>query len=264
MWYYRNKIVSIIFAGFILTGAVVYGNENVWKLPRGQTQAPDPVGAAMVTAGARQTELNLQAWGRVNQTYQTLTQLEEIAHQAAAALAGQQPLQYRRVAVQGFRNVTADGLIAPDTYVYLSVQSLEAPPAAVATAPVPATFLLAEVTLKGEHHTAPLWRHRLVQVFHPGESTPQLALTLTGTIPGQLNEPQRTAKMKAMFRAAGARRVEAVADGDLSSYSGYTPDLPQYVLVGVRKINFNVAFRYHSNDDQTYILVGTPLLNGEY
>ena len=58
--------------------------------------------------------------------------------------------------------------------------------------------------------------------------------------------------------------IEGIKDETLVSYSGYTPHFQNYVKSRGKKINVNIASRYHTIDNKTYLYMGTPLIHGQY
>lgn len=66
------------------------------------------------------------------------------------------------------------------------------------------------------------------------------------------------------FEKIGAKEVEGIENDDLISITGYTPKLEDSISYCGKKANINMATRYSSYEDKTYILIGTPLIVVEY
>jgi len=67
-----------------------------------------------------------------------------------------------------------------------------------------------------------------------------------------------------IFQSVNALEVErAIYDG-LISISAYTPRIEQYVEMGDSRVNLNIAMRYNSFEDKTYIWLGSPVISLEY
>lgn len=60
------------------------------------------------------------------------------------------------------------------------------------------------------------------------------------------------------------KKVEGMEDENIISVSAYSSKLKEYIKLGSEKINLNVAIRYSSFDDKTYIWVATPIIAIEY
>lgn len=61
----------------------------------------------------------------------------------------------------------------------------------------------------------------------------------------------------------GEETERAQFDGFLS-VSAYTPHIDDYIEMGESRINLNVALRYNSYEERTYIWLGTPIIALEY
>ncbi|WP_432406996.1 YwmB family TATA-box binding protein [Wukongibacter sp. M2B1] len=61
-----------------------------------------------------------------------------------------------------------------------------------------------------------------------------------------------------------AKEIEGIENNDLISITGYTPRLDESISYCGKRANINMATRYSSYEDKTYILIGTPLIVIEY
>ncbi len=66
------------------------------------------------------------------------------------------------------------------------------------------------------------------------------------------------------FKEIGANEVEGIENDDLISITGYTLGLEESISYCGKKVNINMAARYNSYEDRTYIWIGTPLIVVEY
>lgn len=87
---------------------------------------------------------------------------------------------------------------------------------------------------------------------------------LTGNYPGKLSNDRLNEICADIFKASGARKVEGINESNLISVSAYAPSIGQAVEVNGRKINLNLAIRYNSYENKTYIWLATPVIITEY
>lgn len=87
---------------------------------------------------------------------------------------------------------------------------------------------------------------------------------LTGNYPGRLSNDRLNEICVDIFKASGARKVEGINESNLISVSAYAPSIGEAVEVNGRKINLNLAIRYNSYEDKTYIWLATPVIITEY
>lgn len=102
------------------------------------------------------------------------------------------------------------------------------------------------------------------QIFAENNPDAYIGVSIVGTFPGQLTEQEFQKQTHLAFSAVTARVQEGISSKELLSYSGYSPNCKDYLIVDGKKINLNVALRYHSIDDTTYIHIGAPLIFQEY
>ncbi|MFZ5943913.1 MAG: YwmB family TATA-box binding protein [Bacillota bacterium] len=95
-------------------------------------------------------------------------------------------------------------------------------------------------------------------------STSDIGVTAVGTYPGRLNQDKIYNEMARGFVQVDAQVIEGMSNELLTSFSGYTAQTPGYIEVDGNKLNINIALRYHSLDDKTYIHIGAPLIYQEY
>ncbi len=97
---------------------------------------------------------------------------------------------------------------------------------------------------------------------------PMEEVRTTSCIIGSFEENVPADRMEAIvysvFRSIDAQEVErAIYDG-LISISAYTPRIEKYVQVADEIVNLNVAMRYNSFENKTYIWLGSPVISVEY
>jgi len=61
-----------------------------------------------------------------------------------------------------------------------------------------------------------------------------------------------------------ATEVERTIYDGMVSVSAYTPRIGRHIEMGRNKINMNIAMRYNSYEDKTYIWLGSPIISVEY
>ncbi len=63
---------------------------------------------------------------------------------------------------------------------------------------------------------------------------------------------------------ADAREIERAKGDNFLSVSAYTPHIDDYIDMRTDRINLNIALRYNSYEEKTYIWLGTPVIALEY
>jgi hypothetical protein len=88
--------------------------------------------------------------------------------------------------------------------------------------------------------------------------------SISGNFNGKLNDNKLNEICKVIFEYTHARKVEGIRDLSLISVSAYTQDIGKSIEVNGKKINLNLAIRYNSYEDKTYIWLATPVITTEY
>ncbi|MGI6284262.1 YwmB family TATA-box binding protein [Neomoorella humiferrea] len=217
---------------------------------------------ALQAGGARLDTVTLEAWAVVNGAFVDAGALHEMARQAAAALGvdGDKGTNFTAQDGEGFHAVYWQGEVQPRTAMFFSLQSLSG------SGGEGETYLLINVSgrpREGEREIH-AWLAKMRAAFSPWQAEPRLTYTMTGFVPGRLASTERERRAEKILKTLEAQKVEGIEDGELLSVSAYTSRLPDFLEVAGRKVNVNVALRYHAVEGKTYIYLGCPLLGGEY
>lgn len=93
---------------------------------------------------------------------------------------------------------------------------------------------------------------------------PKVTSCITGSIDGRLETSRLNSICSNIFNKTGASRVEGMSDDKLISVSAYTPAIGESVEVNGNRINLNIAIRFNSYENKTYIWLATPVITTEY
>jgi hypothetical protein len=88
-----------------------------------------------------------------------------------------------------------------------------------------------------------------------------------GTIAGKLSEEKMQTIAQDMFRQMGGVEVMASSETGAGGYFlayGYTRGLTTQKCVNGKKINLNIAMSYDEEENQTRVVMGTPLVNSDF
>jgi hypothetical protein len=107
-------------------------------------------------------------------------------------------------------------------------------------------------------------RDTVLQVFKDYGLKPRVNSCITGTFDGKLDYKRVDQIGSVVLEAAGAKKIEGIKDENLISVSAYSPVMGDSVMTGSEKVNLNLAIRYNSLENKTYIWLGTPVIAIEY
>lgn len=90
-------------------------------------------------------------------------------------------------------------------------------------------------------------------------------IMITGTYDKKMSEKQMKKTTNKILKETGSKFVEGGFIRQLFlSTSAYTPQIPTYITAGSNKININVAMKYNPSENETKLIVATPLIYGDY
>ena len=105
---------------------------------------------------------------------------------------------------------------------------------------------------------------RLMKAFDDRKVKPHVNMAVTGYYEGKLNESTMNRICANVFDSAGAYRVQGIKENNLISLSAYSPGIKNHIEVNGNKVNMNLAIRYNSYENRTYIWIGVPVLSADY
>lgn len=107
-------------------------------------------------------------------------------------------------------------------------------------------------------------RKKVEAVFRKFGISPKVNSCITGSFDGKLSYQEMNDISRFVFEGVKARKVEGLNDKNLISVSAYSPQISNYIKVSGKKVNLNLALRYNSFEDRTYIWLATPVITIEY
>lgn len=89
-------------------------------------------------------------------------------------------------------------------------------------------------------------------------------ISVTGSVDGKMEKEEIEALYTRAFRSIGANDVEGIDNNGLVSVSAFSPAIGDAVRVNGKNVNLNMAARYNSYEDKTYIWLAAPVITIEY
>lgn len=83
---------------------------------------------------------------------------------------------------------------------------------------------------------------------------------ITGTYDGSITIDEADTIVNGVMETMDAEEVELMKDEKLISVVGYSDKIKDWISYGGNKVNINVAMRYNSYENKTYIWIATPLI----
>jgi hypothetical protein len=109
-----------------------------------------------------------------------------------------------------------------------------------------------------------LLRGRVAEAAACGGGSARISTCLVGRLDGKLDKEMWPEKLHKAGQALGATDAELTVQPGYAGMTGFSPELPESIVVGDRRININLAIRYSPYDNRTYVVIASPVITGEY
>ena len=93
---------------------------------------------------------------------------------------------------------------------------------------------------------------------------PKFNSCITGSFEGKKDNSALNEACVRIFTKADAKKVEGIREGSLISVSAFSGAIKEAVDDNGSKVNLNLAIRYNSYEDKTYLWLATPVITTEY
>lgn len=107
-------------------------------------------------------------------------------------------------------------------------------------------------------------KEKLLEIFRKFFVEPHITTCLEGYLDGKLRKGAADCCIRDALDSIGADMNSRVDGGNYISVTGYTSLIDDKIIAGNIPVNINMAIRYHTLDNRTYITIGSPLILVEY
>lgn len=220
----------------------------------------DPLSSAMAATGAHLQEYSINAWVRLPDAHLSDQQLQNIIEQVMNQLelneqdyevVQQQRNKNRVVQAETKRpgyHVAAIAQVVPakekgaeEAYLVVNLESLAEDPRAI----------------------MPL-QEKIDRIVKNFGVSPRISTCLIGWLDGKLMDGESQDLLKKAFSAIDGVIADKLVEDQYVSVTGFSPAITDYLQVGGKKMNMNMAVRYSQYDHRTYVIIGSPIITREY
>ncbi|MDI3535056.1 MAG: hypothetical protein PWQ82_1421 [Thermosediminibacterales bacterium] len=253
-----TKSIKIILIGLILVFSSQMAGAEALKIGFDE----DPLLAAFKASGAQEESLDISGWAVINHKFLAFEEQKAVADKAAKYFEVESKnLKPGRENDSNYRIYKLKGLIKPGVYLNILITSVKPE---IQFDPDPETYMVITLTAVKGINDIKTYRAQIKNAFKDYVENPELTVCLTGKLNGRLSNEETGNIVKKTMDSIKAARVEGIVDERIISISGYTPYIQDFIEVLNRKININIALRYNSDEDKTFIWIGSPIIAIEY
>lgn len=122
------------------------------------------------------------------------------------------------------------------------------------------TYIVVDVSMDRSYRDLKTERQNIAKALKVDEESINFSSCIIGTYKGKLEEREAEKKSRIALQSINAKKVEGVENDELKSISAFSSSVGSYVVSDRSRVNVQLAIRYSSYDDKTYIWIGTPLI----
>jgi hypothetical protein len=122
------------------------------------------------------------------------------------------------------------------------------------------TYIVFDVSMDKSYEDLMTERRNIVNALQVDETSINFSSCIIGTYKGRMAEKEADKKSRIALQSIKAEKVEGIENEELKSISAFSSSVGGYVLSDQSRVNVQLAIRYSSYDDKTYIWIGTPLI----
>lgn len=128
----------------------------------------------------------------------------------------------------------------------------------------PNTYIVLDVILYNCNNQILTVKESLDKLFRNLNVENKTNISITGIYKGNMSTYQKKLTTIDIMKNIHAITREDYVTDEVYSVVGYTNKIREYIYSGKRKININLALRYNSYEDKTYLYLATPVITVEY
>lgn len=251
----KNKKMIALYIIFILAVAVLLSS-RLGNLKR-QTAIEDSLIKSMQSAKAQVLESTISAWTKISNQFMTEEQIDsEMMTILEAVKPDKTTVNIDKESSEGHNRQTLHAS-SGSKYYNISVESIE-------TEKGGETYAIIDVSIDGNCTELTAEREKLEGYLTSRSKNPEISSCIIGVYEGKLTENEMHTKISDALNAVSAKQVEGLATEEVNSISAFSGNINNFILSNNKKVNMQVAMRYSSYDNKTYIWIGSPLIHVEY
>lgn len=209
------------------------------------------------STGADVLESTISSWAKLNDKFLTIEQLEALM---TKVLSGINPDKATVV-----KNIESDDQLNKLLlYGSKGNKSYNIALESVRQEAGGETYIVVDVSMDKSYKDLKTEKQVIASAVQVGESSIHFSSCIIGTYKGKLPSAEADKKSRIALESINAKKVEGIDNEELKSISAFSSNVDGYIMSNQDRVNVQLAMRYSSYDDKTYIWIGTPLIPIEY
>lgn len=259
----QSKFFSalLLLMVFLISVSALLLDNNAAAMAASHNDMREEIRQQLINVKGTLVETRINGWIRINQSKIPLPVLLEKARELLPLLGEDVQAQIQSNETQNYRQVKIGIREEGVDYTILLYNS---------TLPDEKsgkceTYVIMDAVLNSDSIVCESKAYEMVEVVLSQFEDPySIGTTYTATIPEKLKEAEMEQTGRRVFAGLNADITEFSRDTDWISLTGYSNQIGGGLESVHGRFNLNVALRYHSHENKTYICLGTPVISIPY
>ena len=126
------------------------------------------------------------------------------------------------------------------------------------------TYIVFDVFIDKGYKALAAERQNIIEALQVDEALINFSSCIVGTYKGELSKRDADRKSQLALQSINAKQVEGIENDEMKSISAFSNNVGGFITSEQSRVNVQLAIRYSSYDDKTYIWIGTPLISMGY
>lgn len=251
----KNRMVTLLLIVFVLSIAIIA--ESRLGSVKKDISIEDSLITSMNSTKAQVMESTISAWAKIDDSFMTAEQLtKELAEAVTILKPEESTLNIKSDSSDGVNRQTLSGNMG-NKYYNIEVESVK-------TDKGGETYMLMDVSINNSSSELASEREKVATYYQNKRVKANISSCVIGVYDGKLTENAMRSKIADAMSSVKAKEVEGLSNDEINSISAFSGNINNFVLSNNKKVNMQIAMRYSSYDNKTYIWIGSPLINVEY
>ncbi|NLO81665.1 MAG: YwmB family TATA-box binding protein [Clostridiales bacterium] len=214
----------------------------------------------MAFVGFQREYLDVNAWARLGEDYASVQDLELLADRASKFFGIEGDYDHISSQGEGIIQVTVRGVNENKQVVSITCYSVDT---SCDNNRKLESYMVINIVDRIQRIDVSEAKHSVEVFFDTIGLNAKITTTLVGSSKGKLSLKEMEGICNELFSHIRADRTEGITDGEFISISGYSPLFDECITSNGKSVNIQVAMRYNSYMDRTYLWIGVPIINIE-
>lgn len=250
-----RKLSAGIICLFLLTSAFP-GRANTIRLQAVKADNFTLVEQLFSSTGAGLKEIKLKYWGQINNRRETLSELEN----KYEILAGSLGIE----AAEKTAQADSDGLLSISQLLCRQEETIQVVLQNIPLSENEGITVLGLSVQSADKEQARSYYQALQKAFIELQCPEKPGVEFFGIIPKALSAHERVSYLQQLGRQNGARYIEGIDSGNLTSLSFFKPEGTGGIGIAGRMVNLNMAVRSKPAENTSNLHIAMPLILSDY